>query len=246
PILLLRFFGYFVLMIIVFILGYRKILSFLNANPSVAVYFISLLMFAVPNLASGGFYTEYFVPLLFSLFPFIGVFFAQTYSTTKFTNLLKLTVCATCLLGLLLTDRSFIDTSGGQLPIEEVKTISSIVKSSANTDAIFALEGLWIAVETNVNTLPSMSMAQFSFLDSNIESATRLKLVNGEMVNLYFKNAAASHVVLTDLDWMLLSKTDEFESIKSALEENYTLKVERDQFGQRRGTIQVYQKRSFE
>lgn len=204
---------------------------------------IGLLLFAIPNLISGGFYTEYFVPFVFVSFPITGIAYAKTYPNQgKYLKaFINLALIFAMVLGFIRGGDTFIDTSGGSSPIEEIRKVARIVsKNSDPSDKIFVLEALWLVIESNRQVLPNMTMAQFSYYDAETIQAKRLHLVNSQMIFDYIKDKTPKLVILTDIDWDILKSTSQYENIQQTLEENYILIYSQDNFGQHSDHIDIY------
>jgi len=202
-----------------------------------------LLLFTIPNLISGGFYTEYFVPFVFVSFPITGIVYAKTYPNQgKYLKaFINLALLFAIIFGFIRGGNSFIDTSGGSSPIEETRKVASHVsKNSDPSDQIFVLEALWLAVESNRQVLPNMTMAQFSYYDVETAKAKRLHLVNSQMIFDHIKTKTPKLVILTEIDWDILMSTSRYENIQQALEENYLLIYSQDNFGQHNDHIDIY------
>jgi hypothetical protein len=127
----------------------------------------------------------------------------------------------------------------------EIDKLSQIVGCySSSDDRIFALEGLWIVVEANRRTPPNMTMSYFSYLDSDIETANRLHLINAQIVQEYFDRGLMAVVILTDQDWDLLRSAANHRQIADALGKNYRLIVRESNFGQQKGGVEIWIRRT--
>jgi 4-amino-4-deoxy-L-arabinose transferase-like glycosyltransferase len=243
PKLLRRFPNYFLLWAGILLLGYKRILTYLKNNATVLVTVIGLLMFVVPNLTSGFMFPEYFVPFIFMLYPIAGIFIEKTILDRERykTVILLVIVSATIIFGLTWRSASFIDLSGGQLPIEEIKKISSVVAENTDpTDRVYALEALSVVFEADRYAMPNMSMAQFTFFNGDTTTADQLHLVNGQMTLSYFDNRTPKMILLTGFDWNTLRKIGEYEQIVASINKNYQLIYNEKNFGQNNSRIEVY------
>ncbi|NKQ36806.1 MAG: glycosyltransferase family 39 protein [Chloroflexi bacterium] len=243
PNLIFAYFSYFLLITAIVLLGYKQIFIHLKNNLIIAVVLASTLLFIMPHLVTGGWHIEYFVPAIFVSFTIIGILFTEIYKQqSPYPKIiLQVVLLSTFILGLMRDGQLFVDTSGGQMPIQEIAKVSDIVTQLSDPeDEILALEGLWIAIDSDRLTLPGLSMAQFSFLDDDAVTAKRFNLVNGEIVADYIAEGRPKLVVLTDLDWGLLQNSGEAERILVLLNKQYELILRKDEFGQRQGVIEVY------
>jgi hypothetical protein len=206
----------------------------------------ALLLFAVPNWISGRFYQEYFVPLIFVSLPIISIAYTrliphQGQYAKAFMNLALLT---TVVSGVTYGGFYFIDISGGNAPIKEIRRVSTIiVENSTPSDELFVLEGLSLAIESQRSVMPNMTMAQFSFYDTDTETANQLHLVNAQIILSTIEDGRPKIVILTDLDWLLLQDTAYYEEIGVALAEKYRLIHSAEKFGQHSNHVDVYMRR---
>lgn len=243
PTLFIVFPSYFLLLFIVVLVGYKQIWSYLCRNLVFVAAIAAFLFFMLPHLATGGFHTEYFVPFLFGLFPLTGIIYVEVYRQQNrySTLILQVILLSTLVLGLLRGGLFYWDISDGQLPVQKIKEIAGYVSNNTSAeDKIYALEALWVVIEANRQTVPNMTMAQFSFFTGDTNTANQLNLVNDEMTLDYLTNMIPKLVILTDADWMILRKTASFDQIVSALEENYELSIEKETFGQDEAGVKVY------
>ena len=243
PLLLLAFPTYAILLIAIVGLNFTAFLTFLRNNQAIFLVLISLIMFTLPNLASGGFYSEYFIPLLFLLFPILSsVIVALWSSQSKASRMaLQVILLSTFILGFLRGGNEYVDTCGGELPSYEVQELADIVQANSNTDdLVFAFEGLWIAIEAKRLTLPNMTMAQFSYFEGDSNKAVQYHLINDEMIIEAIQKREPRILILTRYDWDLLNTSDKFEDIKNSILANYTLFISQDNFGQTQDYVEIY------
>lgn len=243
PVLFLAYPTYISLMLTVLVFNFRAVYSHLFKNKVVLLIFICTLLFAIPHLVSGGYYSEYFVPWLFMMFSILSIFLIEIFPKQKTIAriLLQTLVLSTFVLGFIRGGLNYIDTSGGRLPIEEAQELASLVSKNTDVhDLIFALQGLWISLESNRETLPGMAMAQFSYYEGGKDEAIQYNLVNDEMITESIQNKAPRVIILTESDWELLEGSTRFEEIKSLIFENYFPLVSQDNFGQNRNLVEVY------
>ena len=123
PKLVERYLNYFLLWCGIMMLGLKRIYTYLKTNLGICVVIIGLLLFVLPNLASGFMLTEYFVPFLYLLIPIVGILFAKVDSDhpRHLAILLRLMLGGAVISGLIWHSTSFIDLSGDRLPIEEIR-----------------------------------------------------------------------------------------------------------------------------
>lgn len=235
--------GYILLWGSIIFFGYKPIKTYLKSNIPIFVAVIGLLLFAIPNISSGAFYIEYFVPCLFLLFPIMGIFYVKIINRQKYLSkiILQTLFVVSVILGLIRGGVYFIDISSGLLPIKEVQQIAEIVaeKSTLN-DKVYTLQALSVAVEANREVMPNMALAQFSFYKVDTKTANRLHLINDQITLNYIKNRIPKVVILTTLDWDILRNTNNFNHIVMALEKNYKLILTQENFGQSEDRIEVY------
>ncbi len=243
PTLFVVFPSYFLLLFTIVLLGLKQIRSCIQRIPGSLAGITAFLFFIFPHLATGGFHTEYFVPFLFGLFPLIGIIYVEVYQQqNRYSKLmLQVFLLSTLVLGLLRGGLFYWDISDGRLPVEEIKEVAIFVSNNTSPeDKIYALEALWVVLEANRQTMPNMTMAQFSFFTGNTNAANQLNLVNDQITLDYITNTIPKLVVLTDADWMILRRTASFNQIVFALEENYELLLEKETFGQGEAGVKVY------
>jgi hypothetical protein len=128
--------------------------------------------------------------------------------------------------------------------VEEIREAADFVAANSTVDdRIYALEGLWVVVEAERDTPPNMTMAQFSFFRGPTEEARALKLINEAITLDYLTAELPKIIVLTDVDWRILGNSQNYEAVVAALEEGYELGLERSEWGQFHGGVQVYIRR---
>ncbi|MCA9919764.1 MAG: glycosyltransferase family 39 protein [Anaerolineales bacterium] len=243
PLLFLAFPTYAALLIVILGFNFKTFLTFLQKNRITQLILLSLIMFAVPNLASGGFHSEYFVPLLFLLSPILSCVIIAIWPTQSKASRIALQVIllSTFILGFLRGGQSYIDISGGKLPIREVQELANLVQTQSDSnDLIFAFEGLWVAVEADRFTLPNMAMAQFSYFDGVSSEAVKYHLINDEMILEALQNQEPSVLILTKTDWDLLASSEVFEELQKTILANYVLVISQDNFGQTQDNVKLY------
>lgn len=243
PSLLISFSLYFFLWLTVLLVEFRLIKTNIKYYCSILITTIGLLLFSIPNLISGGFYTEYFVPFVFVSFPITSIAFVKIfYRKGKFTKIfMEVVLCSAMILGLIRGGYYYIDVSGGRTPIDEIKKASAIIsENSTLNDKIFVLEALWLAIESQREVMQNMTMAQFSFYDTDTKTANKLHLVNSEIILSYINNSDPRIIVFTDLDWHIIQKSSYYENIINSLYKNYRLIYSQDDFGQNSSYIDIY------
>jgi 4-amino-4-deoxy-L-arabinose transferase-like glycosyltransferase len=243
PKLVNRYLNYFLLWCGLLAIGFRRIVTYLKTNADIRVVVIGLLLFMVPNLTSGFMLTEYFVPLLFLLILIGGVLFDKFDSNRPRYKaiILRLMYGAVIISGLIWHSTSYIDLSGGRLPIEEIREAATVVKANSTPeDEIYALEALTVVVEADRRAMPGVTMAQFSLFDGDTKTAEQLHLVNGQLTLGYFDQRIPKIIILTSFDWASLRETTEYDEIEASLNKNYRLIYTASNFGQNMNRIEVY------
>lgn len=204
-------------------------------------------LFIFPNLISDGFQPEYFVPILFVSFPILGIIFGKIVSQQAKINKFLPGAMLLIVFGASLIQgwRSFIDVSGGSAPVQEIRQVAALIReNTAVNDRIFALEALWLAVESQRRVLPGMEMAQFSFYEMDTETANRLHLLNSEIAWNYIESGEPKIIILTDLDEDIFLDSTHSEEFFASLEKNYQLLYRmKDEFGQRAEGVKIYMRR---
>ncbi|NIP27262.1 MAG: hypothetical protein GWO38_26485, partial [Phycisphaerae bacterium] len=71
--------GYLFLIIAMLLVGARRVKTYLVKKQALVVVMVGLLLFLIPNLLNGIYFTEYFVPLFLSLCPIIGLLFVELF-----------------------------------------------------------------------------------------------------------------------------------------------------------------------
>jgi hypothetical protein len=246
PELLAAYPAYFIVYGTLAILGYRYRASRQKSPPAVAVILAGLCFFAIPNLTTGGFGTEYFVPLIFLSFPLAGIAFSKLLDILgRIPRLAAATTVLSALaLGMIRGGYPFLEISGGHPPVEKVRDVASIVsKNTSPSDPLFVMEALWVAVESGRQTMPNLAMAQFSYLETDIPTADRLHLITGSIICQYFTDRVPKMIILTDGDWGILQTAPEYGCIVDSLEKNYRRIASEDDFGQHNSHLDVYLRR---
>lgn len=239
------FAGQAILIVSLIVIGNRRLLTVIKDNSTLSLILIALIAFAGPHLVSGGFHHEYFVPFFLTLLPCVAILFVKIYehSQKPAQYLLQLAFVASLVTGIVIGGLRFIDTSGGHPPIAEIRILSDVIAQNSNdTDEILALEALWVAIEANRQTLPNFTLAQFSLTFYDTEQATRLNLVNPDIILDHINAQTPKFIVLTELDWQFLEISGQSEAIYTALGQNYTLIMEQTEFGQKKNRVELYQR----
>ncbi|NIP27260.1 MAG: hypothetical protein GWO38_26475, partial [Phycisphaerae bacterium] len=73
--------------------------------------------------------------------------------------------------------------------------------------------------------------------------AEALHLINEEIMLDYFRGGQAEMILLTDWDWRIIENSTNTEAIVAALEEGYELLLEKTEWGQFQGKVEVYGRR---
>ena len=243
PLLFLAYPTYSALMLVLVGINFRTVYPVFKKNKIVMLIFISSLLFAIPHLISGGYHAEYFVTMLFMMFSVLSILSIETFRKQKMVSriFVQTLILSTFLLGFARGGWMYIDLSGGSLPIEEVQNLAALVDRNSNeNDSIFALEGLSISLESNRETLPGMTMAQFSYYEGDKVEATKYNLINDEMIADSIRNKTPSLIILTSLDWELMKNSAKLEEIERLIFENYSLLIFQDNFGQHQDLVEIY------
>jgi hypothetical protein len=235
--------AYFLLFVVLALIGFRCARPLHGPGWDMVAVLAGWCLFVLPNLASGGFGAEYFVPWIFLSFPMAGIAFAKfSEQAGRFPWMALQTALLSALaLGFLRGGYPFLEYSGGQTPVAKIRAAAAVVsRNTAPGDSIFAMEALWLAVESGRPAMPNASMAQFSYLQAATPTAERLHLLNGEIVCRYFTERVPKMVALTDGDWNILRTAPDFECIVDSLEKNYRLIDLEDGFGQHGDRLELY------
>jgi hypothetical protein len=243
PKLVNRYLNYFLLWCGLIAMEFKRIIFYLKTKVETRMVVIGLLLFVIPNLTSGFMLTEYFVPLIFMFILIAGVLFDKIDSPRPRYKaiLLRLMYGAVIVSGLIWHSTSYIDLSGGRLPIEEIREAATIVKANSTPeDEIYVLEALSVVVEADRQAMPGMTMAQFSLFDGETMTAEQLHLVNGQLTLGYFNKRIPRIIILTSFDWASLHETTEIDEIEASLKNNYQLIYTASKFGQNMNRIEIY------
>jgi hypothetical protein len=243
PNLLRIFFPYVLLWITVLALGFKQIKENIGRYFEIFLLVTGLSLFAIPNLTSGGFYSDYFVPLIFTMLPITGIVYTKIIPKQgKYSRpVMVAALLSTMIVGSAYGGYESIDVVSGLPPVEEIRSISSVIaEKTTRQDKVLALEAFWAVVDADRSAAPNMTMAQFSFYDVDAKTVERLRLVNGQTIAGYVENGIPKVVVLTDLDWDILKRTSQYAEIATSLKKNYRLILSRDSFGQRNNHVDVY------
>ena len=119
----------------------------------------------------------------------------------------------------------------GNPPVRTLQEIANVVNQYGPSEPIFALEGLYVAVEANRDVLPGLSMAQFSIVDMSTTEASEIHLVNTEMVAEMLKSSNTKILILTEREIDSLQKS--ISSFDNILDMNYVNVFEIGHFGQK-------------
>lgn len=148
---------------------------------------------------------------------------------------------------------SYINLSGGRLPLREVSQVAEFIKEHTSPDDPLFTPHIYLAVEAQRDVLAGMEMGIFSFYpDWSTARAKRYKVVNLDIIKEYIRSQKASALIITDLDFIysgIYERADSQirKSILKLIESNYEQVFSMDnfgQFGQGGDTVYVYLKRS--
>jgi len=181
---------------------------------------------------------EYYVPVILFLLV-LSIWFLFSFTTVKSgINTLILwasrTVLAFIVIAWMTAGKFGIANYNlyqGNPPIRTLQEIANVVNQYDPSGSIFALEGLYVAVEANRNVLPGLSMAQFSVLDLGTKEVSEIHLVNPEMVADLLKSSNTKLLILTEREIDGLEKS--INSFDNILETNYVNVFEIGHFGQK-------------
>ena len=181
---------------------------------------------------------EYYVPAIMFLVV-ISVWFLFSFTATKsgINNLILWAGRATLgfIVVALITAGKFgianYNLYEGHPPIRTLQEIAKVVSQYYPSQPIFALEGLYVAVETNRDVLPGLSMAQFSILDMSKNEVNEIHMVNTEMIVDILKSPDTKILILTEREIASLDKS--INGLNNILETNYMNTFEIDHFGQK-------------
>ncbi|MFP3953822.1 MAG: ArnT family glycosyltransferase [Candidatus Acetothermia bacterium] len=148
---------------------------------------------------------------------------------------------------------SYINLSGGRLPLREASQVASFISENTSPDDPVFTTHTYLAIEANRDVLDGMEMGIFSFYPNwTTPRARRYKVVNLFLLRQYIENQAGKLLILTDRDFTLSgiyeqTGTEVRRTLLQPLESNYeqVFKMENfGQFGQYGDTLYVYQRRS--
>jgi len=219
---------------------------------------VGLALFASSHLIAGGWYLDYLIPAVIPFVLILGIFIGKLYDEQLQGSRVRY-FSQGLLLGLLLliplANRiSHINGSGKQAAMAKIIEVSEFLRrNTAPRDKIIALEALWVAVESQRDVLPGLTMAQFSYQDLSTEKCRELHLVNYDILREYVKNQDAKAIVLTSRDFSILGRehgnfrepfTDVSNSIEAAIEGGYELARMQPHFGRRNNSVYIYLRRN--
>ena len=247
PDLLVSFLPYVLLAIVIVLYLRRKGLLRETFGQKGAVFVVGVCLFGMSHFVTGGWHIEYFVPMVFSLLPFLAMGFAAVYLRPElsFTGkiLIRVALFAILISELIRGGTQLVDVAREQVPYQAISEISDQVrKITAPEDSVFALEALWTLIGSERQPLPGMTMAQFSYFDGDTTEAVDLELVNKEMILKYISEAEAEVVLLTDLDWFRFETIGITERVGEALDDCYAPFLERDNTSNHDGKLTIYRR----
>jgi hypothetical protein len=246
PELLAAYPAYFLLFGGIAVIGFRRILTLLRRSGADAAVLAGWILFAVPNLISGGFGAEYFVPFLFLAFPLAGIAVSKIVRGGRGAGriVLQTALFSALALGILRGGYPFLENFDGRPPVERIRSVASLISETAGPgDRLFAMEALWAAVESGRTVVPGLAMAQFSFLETDSQTADRLHLVNSLRICEYFSEGIPGMILLTGGDWEMLRSSEHYGCIADSLERKYRLVATEDHIGQHASRLELYLRR---
>jgi len=245
PDLLLSFLPYLVLFFLSLLLSQRRRENHGVFQQRDKVFVIGVTLFGISHFANGGWALDYFVPGIFSLLPVVGMTFAHAYSRQK-PNLKWNMILRVFLFSFLISEAirggwQFFDLSGGRTPMAEVQDISRYIRSqTVATDRIIVFEGLALAIDSNRQVMPGMTMAQFSMVTGEADETKQLNLVNPDILLDYLSSGTARIVVFSEFDWTRWRQLGIYDQVEAKLDACYELSFERDNVGQRSEPVYIF------
>lgn len=187
-----------------------------------AALWLGLLGLACVNLISGGFYPEYYVPLVFSL---IGLLSMQQLDRTRWSNAIAVViVMAGSPLSLTRWNPLFKEAPSPSEFTSYVETCRDAAKKESKPDSrVIALEALWVVHEAELKVAEGLSMAQFSVWDGDTDESKRIRILNTELLVEAMQDESVSLVVLTSYDKVYLGNLGAWASVNETLVREYEL-----------------------
>lgn len=148
---------------------------------------------------------------------------------------------------------SYVNLSGGRLPVHEVSQVGRFVKEHTSPDQQLFTTHTYLAMEANRDVLEGMEMGIFSFYPEwSTERAKRYEVVNFEILKEYVRTRRAKALIITDTDFVhsgIYESTGSSirESLLELIEDNYSQEFSMDnfgQFGQGNDKVHVYLRKS--
>jgi hypothetical protein len=243
PRLFIVYGNYLVLAIVLLLMTRGKVKQSIRRFPIPLIVLAGLLLFVLPNLISGTFLEEYFVPLIFTALPIMGIALIMLLARLSIPKkvILNIAFLFALVWEFIWGGYFFIDRNNGITPIDAIKRVADVARENSEPqDQIFTLEALTVAVEADRPVPPNLAMASFSFSEADTKTANSLHLVNGELIADYFENGIPKVVVLTGQDWQIFRDSGIYEAISAPLERNYRLIFSEEGFGQHSDRVELY------
>jgi len=247
PDLLATFLPYMLLAIVIIV--------YLRANSQVqakrdqtsTVFIVGISLFGLSHFATGGWHIEYFVPVVYTLLPFLGMGFVSVYLRKDLSlnhKIILRVALFSVLISELLRGSWLLGDIAREPPIFEVihETSEQVRASTSADDKVFALEALWLLVNSGRQSLPGMTMAQFSIFAGDTQDAKKLNLVNGELIMGHITSGEAEVVLLTDFDWETLDRIKITDQVKEELDSCYELLLINDNVTPNNGKLYAYKR----
>ncbi len=119
----------------------------------------------------------------------------------------------------------------GNPPIKTVQEVARVVNQYYPGQPIFALEGIYIAVETNRDVFPGLSMGIGSILNISTKEANKLHWANLEIIADLLRSPDTKVVILTEMEIGFLEES--IQGFENLLETNYKNVLDISHFGQK-------------
>jgi hypothetical protein len=126
----------------------------------------------------------------------------------------------------------------GHPPIKTVQEVARVVNQYYPGQPIFTLQSIYIAVETNRDVFPGLSMGIGSILDISTKEANKIHWVNLEIVADLLRSPDTKVVILTEREIGFLGRS--IQGFEILLETNYRNVFEIGHFGQKSGKAYVF------
>ncbi len=223
-------------------LGVLSSIYYKNINQQkycqIFILLVATFMFISSHFIGAAQMGEYYVPAILALLTLFICFLFGFSNVNSGLNKLILWTARFILIFIVIkfiyTDKFGqynFDYYNGHPPVQTIKNMANVVNRYYPNAPLLTIESLYVAVEAKRDVLPGFSMAQFSIVDMDTKTATKLHYINQQMLAETLRSPNTKIVILTEREITSLHKS--IDGFNTIMEEDYREVYQTDYFGQK-------------